>query len=138
MRLKLLSNPTDRLSPTLRLSLCFAFLFIIGVIAGVLTAAFLNLPSKQALYSDLNSFISDRHSQIEFCASLWQVSRVPLLVFFLSFTCFGVFLIPLTVLLQGYLLSFSVATMIRTLAWRGSLLGIASFGIRKTRYRLYR
>lgn len=130
MRFKLLSNQTGKLSPALQLSLSFAFLFLIGVLAGILTAAFLNLPSKQALYSDINGFINGSHTQTSFFESLWQVSSMPLLVFCLSFTCFGVLLIPVAVVLQGYLLSFSVSAMIRLLSWRGCLLGAASFGIR--------
>ena len=129
MRLKFLPGSQNSFSPTSRLSLLFSLLFLFGVIVGVLTAAFLNIPVKQALYSDLSAFVHGEHLQRPFIQSLWKISQIPLLIICMSFTCFGVVTIPLSVVLQGYLLSFSVSTMIRLLGWQGCLLGFANFGI---------
>jgi len=130
MRFKFLFGRSGKMSLPLRLSLMFSILFLVGVFAGVLMAIFLNLPAKQALFSDLNGFIYGEHTEISFWQSLWQVSRIPLLIFCLSFTCFGVLVIPVVVALQGYLLSFSVSVMIRLLGWQGCVLGLANFGVR--------
>lgn len=130
MRLKVSLKQSGGISPTLQLSLLFSVLLLVGILAGVLVATALNLSAKQALFSDLNAFIYGDHSQTSFFTSLWQFSRMPLLIFCLSFTCFGIVAIPVSVALQGYLLSFSVSTMVSLAGWKGCLLGFSSFGIR--------
>ena len=130
MRFKFSFRTSGEMSPTLRLSLLFSFLFLIGIFAGVLVSKYLNLTAKQALFSDLTGFIYGDHSQTHsMIHSLWQISRMPLFILCMSFTCFGTIAIPFAVMLQGYLLSFSVSAMIRLLGWKGSLLGVASFGV---------
>ncbi len=130
MRFRFTLRSNSDATSTLRLSLFFSVLLLLGIIAGVLTATFLNLSSKQAVFSDINAFIYTNHAQASPIVSFWQISRIPLLVLCLSFTCFGVVAIPISVVLQGYLLSFSVSAMVRLLGWQGALLGAASFGIR--------
>lgn len=116
-----------------RLLLWFSGTVLVGAVFGVLSISCLNLTAKQALFSDLTSFLYTDHSNAAtFLQSLWQISRIPLAVLLLGFTCFGVAGIPAAIFLQGYLLSFSVAAMVRLLGWRGLLVGVATFGIQAT------
>lgn len=60
----------------------------------------------------------------------WVYVRYPLAAFLLGFTALGVFLLPVLVLAQGCLLSFSVACFAAAMARGGVLLALAALGVR--------
>ncbi len=108
----------------------FSIALLIGVVCGIVTAYFLDFNAQQALYSDVTGFLSDPHAEpVSVWQSLWSISRIPLMILLFAFTCFGVLCVPVSVGLQGYLLSFSTAVMVRLLGPKGLLLGISGFGI---------
>ena len=129
MKKQLFARESEIRSPN-RLLFCFSGVLLFGAICGVITAYCLNLSTQQALFSDVTGFLyADRSKLLTFWQALWNIGRVPILVFLLAFTCFGFVGIPFAVGLQGYLISFSEAVMVRLLGWKGFLLGIASFGV---------
>lgn len=129
MKRQLFLQETEIRSPN-RLLFYFSGALLLGAICGVITAHCLNLSTQQALFSDVTGFLyHNRLDTLSFWQAFWNIGRVPLLVLFLAFTCFGLIGIPFLVGLQGYLISFSVAVMVRLLGWKGLLLGIASFGV---------
>ncbi len=108
----------------------FSIALLIGVACGIVTAYFLDFNAQQALYSDVTGFLSAQRSEpVSVWQSLWSISRIPLMILLFAFTCFGVLCVPISVGLQGYLLSFSTAVMVRLLGPKGLLLGISGFGI---------
>ena len=63
-------------------------------------------------------------------AVAWVYIRYPLAAFLLGFTAVGVLLLPWLVLMQGFLLSFSVACFSASLARGGVVLALSALGVR--------
>ena len=61
---------------------------------------------------------------------LWVYLRYPLAAFLLGLTAWGIILLPVLLLAQGFLLSFSVACFSAALARRGIVLALAALGVR--------
>ena len=113
-----------------RLFLLFSTALLFGIVCGVITAYCLDFNAQQALYVDVTGFLSDQQTDAtSILQSLWSIGRIPLLILLLAFTCFGVVAVPISVGMQGYLLSFTTAVMVRLLGFDGLLLGVAGFGI---------
>jgi len=124
------SDSVDPVQSPNRLFFLFSAALLFGVVCGVITAYFLDFNAQQALYSDVTGFLSDpRSDTVSIWQSLWSIGRIPLMIVLLAFTCFGVIGVPVSVGMQGYLLSFTTAVMVRLLGFKGLLLGIAGFGI---------
>lgn len=60
---------------------------------------------------------------------VWDSVRWPLLVFSLGFTTLGLLGIPLAFAVRGFLLSFSIASFVRSFGERGEILAALLFGV---------
>lgn len=89
------------------------------------SAGFLNeYISKNALYA--GQVIAGRE---QFFKSLITLVKYPAIVFSLGYTAFGTVLIPGVLFFRGFFLSFSVASVIRVLGYKGLAAALSVYGL---------
>ena len=109
-----------------------AAMLLIGIVAGCVTASYVSGDSGQTLSEYVNQYVSllgaGEGGGNLFPGTLFNLYKYPLLSFLFGFTAFGILLIPATVCVRGFFLSFSVGSMIRLFGYKGMLLALAVYG----------
>lgn len=108
-------------------------MFLCGVCAGCATAAyitgdyanFLNeYITKEVLVS-----VSDIQVKEFFLKTLVSLYKYPMVIFLLGYTAFGIFFIPVVLILRGYFISFCVTSIVRGLGYKGLLTAFSIYGL---------
>ena len=118
---------------------CGAILFILaislflGFIGGCVLADHVNGEGTMALEKYLDGYValiySGEISTPGFINLFWDLFRWPLFIFFLGITPLGFLGIPIVLLIRGFLLSFTVASLFRVLGYFGLGFSFVTFGI---------
>ena len=111
-----------------------ALCFLLGALAGHAFAGCRQVSRNAELASYLQSFLILLQNQ-EISApsmghALFSYCKYPLIVFLLSYTAFGVLLVPAVTFYQGFATSFAVSVLIYTVSEHGFLLALLLFGVR--------
>ena len=101
-------------------------LFFLGIIIGTVVAYY--VPSA-VLSSELSRYVSGGVATGTFLSSVYNAVLFIILVLLLGTSFLGVFLIPVTVLLKAFTMSFSVAVMYLSDSRNGLLCAIFSIGL---------
>lgn len=111
-----------------------ALCFFLGAMIGHALADCRQISQSTELASYLQSFVillqNEEISQPSLGHALFSYCKYPVLVFLLSYTAFGVLLIPVLTIYQGFTTSFAVSVFIYTVSEHGFLLALLLFGTR--------
>lgn len=106
--------------------------FAAGAILGCFWAAWMKGSSFSALSDYLEGFLAMDNGSMEkkeVLGRVVQTIRLPLAVFFLRFTVFGVLLIPALLFVKGFILAFSVASFVKCYGWTGEAAAWLLYGL---------
>ena len=107
--------------------------FLLGMLLGCLMAAQVEGDGDDSLAFYIETYLEAAREGYAGPASLpallWPELRYFLLVFFLSFTAFGVLGIPVVFGVRAFFLSFAAASFVRMFSGFGLLLALAVFGV---------
>jgi len=107
--------------------------FLCGIFAGCLWADSVTERGGAVLSEYINGYLTVLRGGTagngSLLATLWELFRWPLLTVAFAFTAVGLIAIPVIFLLRGFLLSFSIACLIRVLGSTGAILAFFLFGI---------
>ena len=114
------------------LTLCFFFAFgaVLGCVAHGLVTQEDDLLLRQYMveYARLAAVQEDQAASVFDVVGVYF--RYPVAAFIFGFTAVGLFFIPLSLVLQGFTLAFSVASFASALGRGGLTLALAAFGLR--------
>lgn len=105
--------------------------FCLGILLGCFCSLWIPSEGSEALQEYLNSYFALTTAGFSFghlIRDLWMLLRLPILVFLLRFTVFGVLLIPVAVSGKGFLLSFAFSSFVRCFGWKGEAAALLLFG----------
>lgn len=113
--------------------LILALILLCGIIVGAIASAHISSDTANALTDAVSKDISQVYAALNnkqnFFISLWSVFKYPIFIFLLSFSVLGVAIIPVTIFVRGFSVSFSIGSIIKIFGTRGILMSLASFGI---------
>ncbi|GEM_PF-2024892 len=112
--------------------LAMAALFVFGAIIGSAVASGILASGSGRLYEMLINYLlgfSDEYVRPSFLTALFVNFRYHVIIFLISFTGLGVFLVPAFVMLRGAFLSVAVTGFVRMLGINGAFLSLAAFGL---------
>lgn len=123
-------GPDTRRFPALFfLSVCFG----IGLILGCVFASYLEADANAQLLTYLDQYLSlvqENHAELPSLFSVfWEVFRWPLMAGILGLTLLGVVAVPLTFLIRGFLLSYTISVFVQLYGKSGLSFAAAIFGI---------
>ena len=107
--------------------------FFLGGLAGCLLAGCVDGGGQESLAAYVEGFL--RAAQAgdaappALAALVWETLRWPLLARLLGFTALGLLALPLLVAVRGFLLAFSIASVVRLVGGTGCLLALLVFGV---------
>lgn len=105
-----------------------AGMFAVGAVLGCCWAVWMKESSSEALREYLQGFLSLPELQKGALPErLGKELRLPMLVVLLRFASLGALLIPPLCSVKGFLLSFSVASFVKSYGWRGELASLAVY-----------
>ncbi len=103
---------------------------LVGIAVGCVCAAHAEGTVLSGLIGeDLLAFSSDGTWQYSFSKTFFNLIKYPTAVFLLSFTAFGVVVIPALMFLKGFVLSLSVSSVLSSLGKRGIITAFSVFGV---------
>ncbi|MDP4109234.1 MAG: stage II sporulation protein M [Bacillota bacterium] len=106
--------------------------FLFGAILGSFISTAVLKEGGGMLYEKLTGYLlryAGEYLRPTFFSSFISNFRLPLLIFIFSLTGYGVFLIPVSLMLRGLMLSAVVTGFIRLYGINGAFLSLAAFGI---------
>lgn len=120
-------------SGQLSVLLCLTVCFAMGALAGCFFAGVLDADVQRHLSAYLNDYFAVlRDGEMvlpSLFSTIWELCRWPALVFVLGFTALGAAGVPAVFLIRGFLLSYSVAVLVRLFGTAGLAAAAAVFGI---------
>ncbi len=103
---------------------------ILGIASGCIFAAKADSDVLTNLIgSDITIISQNESSDYSLFKTFFNLAKYPVLSLFLSFSAFGVILIPLVVFTKGFLLSLSVSSVISVLGKKGIFTALSMFGV---------
>ena len=113
---------------TTALILC-AILFLLGSVAGTVFAG--SLSQHHGTDSFFSAFLrlkTNEPVRVDLLTAIFDACKYPLAVLFLGTSVLGVALIPALSAVRGFLLSFSVAAVVRLYGTHGIMVALSMFG----------
>ena len=117
---RVIPGDTAKSFPVIAIPLC------LGILAGTCIGMFSTIPDA---FSSVLGLLQDKTADRNLIYAAAHSFRFVLSVLILSFTLYGVLLIPALSMLRGFLLGCSVAAMFQSGSFRGLLLAALSIGI---------
>ena len=116
---------------TCTLSLGVMIIFLLcGGVAGCLFAVSAHYSANFISFqNDIVSVIKNGADTYSFWNTYLNLTKYPIIVFFLSFTVFGYAVIPIIVSLKSFFLTFSISTILQLYGTKSFLLSVSIFGI---------
>ncbi len=113
------------------LLLCGA-MFLIGCIIGTFTAGLVSDGTQlSSILSDyLSGYLNNASAKPDFFIAALETFKYHLTALFLGLSLLGVIFIPVLSGIRGFMLSYSIAAVVRLLGGKGAWLALSVFGIR--------
>lgn len=87
-----------------------------------------HIPFANFLNLEITSISTGATENYSFFNTFFTMAKYPIIVFVLGFTAFGQILIPAAVFIKGFMLSFSISTLIGSIGKSGVFIALSMFG----------